>query len=135
MVVDTSAIIAILQAEPEKKPFTAVIASAEKCLISAASVLETHLVLSRRLPLLEVKALVWELIAALGIEVVPVTAEIAMAAVEALGKYGKGYPPARLNFGDLLAYATAKTAGLPLLFKGDDFGLTDVTPAYFPGHI
>ena len=81
----------------------------------------------------EAQILVDELITALSVDVAPVTREIAMIGVEALRRYGKGYHPAGLNFGDLLSYATAKATGLPLLFKGNDFSLTDISPAYSPG--
>lgn len=133
MVIDSSAIVAILQYESERESFTALIARAELSLISAASLLETHLVLSRRFGFAETQMLVDELTTALSVNVVPVTLEIAMIGIEALRKYGKGHHPAGLNFGDLLSYATAKVAGLPLLFKGNDFSLTDIPPAYFPG--
>jgi ribonuclease VapC len=61
-----------------------------------------------------------------------VDAEQAAAARTAFARFGKGHHPARLNFGDLFSYALARVSGEPLLFKGDDFAQTDVTPVSFP---
>lgn len=63
------------------------------------------------------------------IEIVPVTAHEARIGHDAYGRYGKGHHPAHLNFGDCFSYALAKATGEPLLFKGDDFSKTDITPA------
>jgi ribonuclease VapC len=63
------------------------------------------------------------------IEIEPVDAEQALVAVDAYRRFGRGRHPARLNFGDTFAYALARQKDLPLLFKGDDFSLTDVRPA------
>lgn len=63
------------------------------------------------------------------IEIEPVDGEQALVAVDAYRRFGKGRHPARLNFGDTFAYALARRKGLPLLFKGNDFSLTDVEPA------
>ena len=70
-----------------------------------------------------------ELIAQTDVEIVPVTLEQAEAARVAWRRFGKGNHPARLNFGDCFSYALAKTAGEPLLFKGNDFSQTDIEPA------
>ncbi|MFN0100832.1 MAG: PIN domain-containing protein [Bryobacteraceae bacterium] len=69
-----------------------------------------------------------ELISSLGIEVEMVTVEQARVAVDVFGRFGKGHP-ARLNMGDCFAYALSKTAGAPLLFKGEDFPRTDISAA------
>jgi ribonuclease VapC len=70
-----------------------------------------------------------ELKAAAGIEIVPVTESLADLAFEAFRRFGKGRHPAGLNFGDCFSYALAKERNEPLLFKGDDFPRTDVSPA------
>lgn len=64
-----------------------------------------------------------------GIEVVDLTVEQALVAAAAARQFGRGYHPARLNFGDCFSYAIAKVSGEPLLFKGDDFGRTDIPVA------
>ena len=129
MIVDTSALIAILKEEPEAARFIELIDSALHCRISAANYVETAVVvdgnrdpiMSRRLDTFLQEA---------GVEIRPVTVEQARLAREAYRDYGKGSGhPARLNFGDCFAYALARDTGEPLLFKGDDFRHTEVTPA------
>lgn len=125
MVIDTSAIIAILLGEPEAPELARAIEDASPRLLSAANRLETSMVIEarkgdaagRELDLLVYRA---------GIDVVPVDQEQAEIARVAWRRYGKGRYPANLNFGDCFAYALAKTTGLPLLFKGDDFNQTDI---------
>ncbi len=129
MIVDTSAIIAILKGEPERSAFVQSILDSPATRMSAASYLEAALVvdnladpvLSRRLD---------ELLEALGIQVVDTTAEHARIARAAYRDFGRGSRhAARLNFGDCFAYALAAQTDEPLLFKGDDFGHTDLRPA------
>jgi len=125
MVIDTSALIAILQQEDESRTFIAAIDSAERCLMSVASFVECSMVLESRygpdgrrdLDLFLGKA---------GVELVPVDQDQAYVAREAWREYGKGRHPAGLNFGDCFAYALAKVLDEPLLFKGTDFSMTDV---------
>ena len=125
MVIDTSALVAIFFIEPEREYFLEAIATAENRLLSAASVLETGMVLEgrqgeaagREFDLFVVRA---------NLQVVPVDAEQADIARSAWRKYGKGRHPAGLNFGDCFAYALAKATGEPLLAKGTDFTLTDI---------
>jgi ribonuclease VapC len=129
IVVDTSAIVAIPLDEPERDAFVGIIDRAGKALISAASVVEARLVVHARRgqrgvvlldDLLHLPFFEW---------VAPSPAEAA-AAYSAFVAFGKGSGhPAGLNFGDLFSYALAKTRGLPLLFKGDDFAQTDVADA------
>ncbi len=129
IVLDTSALIAIVFGEPERDDFIRVIQQADKALISAVTVVEARMVVHGRrgqrgvillddmlrLPMLEVVA--------------PGTAETD-AAYAAFVTYGKGSGHgAGLNFGDLFSYALAKVRGLPLLYKGDDFAKTDVVSA------
>jgi len=129
VIVDTSALIAILRAEPDASEMAHAIENAEHRRLSAANWLETAVVIdasrdpvaSRRFD---------ELVQTAELQVEPVTreqADIARAAYRDFGK-GSGHK-AGLNFGDCLAYALAKTTGEALLFKGNDFGCTDITPA------
>lgn len=128
MIVDTSAIIAILHREPEADDFLRAISSAQ-CRMSVGSYLETAIVAdSAGSPALSrhFDDLVHE--AKLNLE--PVTFEQMQLARQAYRDYGRGGGhPARLNFGDCFAYALARTSREPLLFKGDDFNHTDILPA------
>ncbi len=129
MVIDTSALIAILLDEPEAAAFAKAISADSRRLISAASALETAIVIEarrgpaggRELDLLLHRA---------RIEVVPFTASHYESARAAWRRFGRGNHPARLNFGDCCAYALAQSSGEALLFKGDDFVLTDVRTAH-----
>jgi ribonuclease VapC len=122
---DSSAVLAILIGEPEAERFARIIANADGCLLSAVSYLETALVLIGRGPVDAAEALD-ALAAAAAIEIVPFGGEQARAARDAFVCFGKGRHPAGLNMGDCAAYALARTRGVPLLFKGDDFSRTDV---------
>jgi ribonuclease VapC len=121
MIVDTSALIAILRAEPEARAFAIAMAESDRLRISAANYLEAAIVMdSSRDPIASHRFddLLRE--AQIGIE--PVTAEQARVAREAYRDFGLGSGHAAgLNFGDCFAYALAKTTREPLLFKGDDF--------------
>ncbi len=128
MVIDTSAAIAILRAEEEAEDFLSLIADAPiKPRISAVSLVEAGLALSDS----EFDLLIHRLIPQLEITMAEFDRATAFLAVQASREYGKGRSnsKARLNFGDCCSYATAKTLGLPLLFKGDDFVHTDIEPA------
>ena len=129
MIVDSSAVVAILKGETESASFTAAIAGTRKVRISAATLLETMIVIDgMRDPVKSSR--VEEFLADGRIEIVDVTAGQALVARSAHRDYGRGSGhPARLNFGDCFAYALAKVTGEPLLFKGDDFGHTDLAPA------
>jgi ribonuclease VapC len=126
MVIDTSAILAIFLDEPERKDFLDLILQAGTRLVSAATVLETGIVLEskrgesagREFDLFLVRA---------NLEVVPVDAEQIEIARSAWRKFGKGRHPAALNFGDCFSYALARTSGEQMLAKGRDFPLTDVS--------
>ncbi len=126
MIIDTSAIVAILRGEPDAERYAAMLAGAAEPVISAGTYIETAIVvdasgdpvLSGRLD---------DLLAVARVKVEPVTerhAEIARRAYRDFGK-ASGHP-ARLNFGDCFAYALARASGQPLLYKGADFGHTDV---------
>jgi ribonuclease VapC len=126
MVIDTSAIAAIFFAEPERHTFLNSITAAGNRLISAATVLETGMVLESRQG--EAAGREFDLfVVRAGIQIVSVDAEQVDVARSAWRKYGKGRHAAALNFGDCFSYALAKATGEPLLAKGTDFASTDIT--------
>ena len=129
MIVDTSALIAILRAEPEAETIAAALAAAQAPRISAANYLETAIVIdASRDPI--ASRHVDELFTKARLVIEPVTAEQVVIARAAYRDFGKGSGhPAQLDFGDCFTYALAKSAGAPLLFKGEDFSWTDLVPA------
>lgn len=128
MVIDTSAVVAILLEEPERDAFVERIAEAEDPMISAATLAEASIVMQSRTGDGGVTD-VDELLASAGVRCVAVDDMQAYLALEAFYRYGKGRSPAGLNFGDCFSYALAKVQGRPLLFKGEDFAQTNVEPA------
>src|SRR5450755_1024740 len=125
MVIDTSALAAIFFAESERQKFLAAITTAGSRLVSAASVLETGIVLEARQG--EASGREFDLfVVRASLQIVPVDAEQADLARSAWRRYGKGRHPAGLNFGDCFSYALAKFSGEPLLAKGTDFASTDL---------
>ena len=128
MILDTSALAAILFGEPEAALFTQLIHAADRCLISAANFLELSIVIEaqigpdagRQCDIFFRRA---------GIVIEPVSVEQAHIARQAFLDFGKGRHAAGLNFGDCFAYALAKSTGESLLFKGEDFKKTDVSSA------
>ncbi len=129
MVIDTSALVAIVLLEPESETFATAIAAAAMPRMSVASWFETSTVIDGRGNAIA-RSRFDELVVELGIELVPVSAGQAVLARRAYTEFGEaGSHPARLNFGDCFAYALAKEAGAPLLFKGADFARTDIRPA------
>ena len=125
MIIDTSALLAIFLAEPERQNFLERIRQDGTRLLSAANALETAIVLEARRG--EVAGREFDLfLHRLNMEIVPVDATQIEVARAGWRKYGKGRHPASLNFGDCFAYALAKTSGEPLLAKGNDFPKTDV---------
>ncbi|TCC35929.1 type II toxin-antitoxin system VapC family toxin [Kribbella speibonae] len=129
MIIDTSALVAILRAEPDAADFAEAIEAATARQISAANFLEAAVVMdSARDPV--VSRRFDELCAAADLQIEPVTERQARTAREAYRDFGKGSGhPAGLNFGDCFAYALAKDTGEPLLFKGKDFIHTDLASA------
>lgn len=125
MVIDSSAVLALLLDEPEAESFRFAIADSETRLLSAATLLEVALVIERRHSEAGGRELDL-LISRLDVEVVPVDSEQVKEARRAWRRFGRGRHPAGLNYGDLFSYALAQTTGQPLLFKGDDFARTDV---------
>jgi len=131
MVIDTSAIVAILFDEPERSDFDRLIAEDDVRLISAITRVEAAFVIEGRTRDVG-RARLDRFFALNGIEIVAVTPEQAELAVETFRRYGKGRHPVGLNIGDCFSYALAKATGEPLLFKGNDFSQTDIVPAYRP---
>lgn len=129
IVIDSSALIAILRREPEADSFLQVIATAEGCLLSSVSLLETSMVLAGRTGDATSWADLDALIARAGMQVLAQDEELAQEARGAFLRYGKGRHPAGLNLGDCASYALAKARSLPLLFKGDGFPRTDLMAA------
>ena len=129
MIVDSSALIAILRAEPGNEAFADSMADADRVAMSAASYLEAGMVIDRQgSPM--ARRYLDELIRMLDIEIVPFTEDQARIARQAFIDFGKGSGhPAQLNFGDCMTYALAVERCEPLLFKGADFLRTDLQPA------
>ncbi len=130
MIVDSSAIVAILREEPEADRFTLALKRASSRAISVANWLELGIVAFGRGGEEAVRDLDL-LLHRRRVEVEAITPEQGEIARRAFMKYGKGVHPARLNFGDCFAYALARDTGEPLLFKGDDFSQTDVAAAAY----
>jgi len=129
IVVDTSALVAIAFAEPEREIFVGVIEASGKALISSVSVVEARMVVHGRRGHRAV-VMLDDLLRLPAFELVSPGAAETDAAYAAFVAYGKGSGhPAGLNFGDVFSYALAKVRGLPLLFKGDDFAQTDIASA------
>ena len=126
IVVDTSAVVAIVLGEPDSERFRDALEHATVA-ISAASVTEARMVLDSRRGGDAVRDLT-ELLEVCEATVTPYDEAHALAAHAAWRRFGKGRHPAQLNMGDCMAYATAKLADSPLLFKGEDFPQTDITP-------
>ena len=125
MVLDTSAVLAILMNEEERRSFTLAIESADACCLSVASFVEVSIILESRHGAEGVRAFD-RFLAVAGIELISVDARQAEAAREAFRQFGKDRHAAGLNFGDCFSYALARIKDAPLLFKGKDFSMTDV---------
>lgn len=125
MVVDTSALMAILLSEPDAERCIAVLEGQSEVMISAGTLAEALIVAGRRNIAGEMNALV----EGLGIEIVSVSGAGSTRVAEAYARFGKGVHAASLNFGDCFAYALARELGRPLLFVGDDFSKTDIEAA------
>lgn len=132
MFLDASAIVAILSREPEADRFSDLIEHSKQPLTSPIAIFEsvTGLCRKRKADPEEVEADVQAFLAMAGVECVPLTADDSHTALVAFSRYGNGTGhPAQLNLGDCFAYAVAHNRGIALLFKGDDFGKTDVVRA------
>ncbi len=127
IVIDTSAILAVVLSESDSAMLLRRMLHADRLMISAGTLVELLIVSSRDAGTHQDVKLFASNYLTNSIE--PVTAEQALIAGEAYRQFGKGHHKARLNLGDVFAYSLAKLNGLPLLFKGNDFALTDITPA------
>lgn len=128
MIVDTSALLAILFGEAGAELYALAISSAESCRISAATFVEVSAVVESQSG--DGGSRQWDaFFRRAGLVIEPVTEEQAQAARDAWSDFGKGRHAAGLNFGDCFSYALAKVSGEPLLFKGDDFRRTDIRAA------
>jgi len=125
MIIDTSALLAIFQDEPERRKFNEIIAAKEERSISVASFVEVSIVVEARFASEGIRDLDHYLTTA-RIDIIPVDLEQGRLAREAYRLYGKGRHPAGLNFGDCFSYALAKSSARPLLYKGKDFSQTDI---------
>lgn len=125
MVIDTSALLAILQDEPERRAFNEAIEAAASRVISVVSFVEASIVIESRYGAEGLRELD-RLIDHAGIELVGVDPEQGKLARDAFSQFGKGRHPAALNLGDCFVYALARSLAEPLLFKGDDFSRTDL---------
>jgi ribonuclease VapC len=130
VIVDSSAMLAMLLKEPEGRRIDEAIADSGGCKFSSGNYLETSMVILARAGPDGLRDLDL-LIARFRIEVAPFTESQARLARQAFARYGKGRHSAGLNFGDCMAYALAKDTGEELLFKGTDFGSTDVAVAAY----
>jgi len=132
MFVDTSVIVALIAGEPDAPRYADLLARAERRLTSGLVVLEAAMRLSTllRLDPVRAEALIHMLLDEAAITIIPIDGETATAAVAAFAVHGKGRGhPAQLNLADCISYACARTHGVPLLFKGDDFSRTDIEAA------
>ena len=125
LVVDSSAVIAVLFEEPEREGILAALLDADRRLMSALSLLETRMVVSARRGA-RGESLLEALVRQLELEIVPLSVEQAEQAFSAWKRFGKGRHPAGLNLGDCCSFALARVEDLPLLFKGEDFPRTDL---------
>jgi ribonuclease VapC len=132
MVIDTSAIIAILLDEPEQNVFKRILAAEAATAMSVMTFYEASIVLAGKKSTPDAARMVDDFVRDLAVDVAAATTEDASAAREAYFRYGRGYHPAGLNLADCFAYALARTRNEPLLFKGDDFSKTDIVPAWRP---
>ena len=128
MIVDTSAVLAVLFLEPDAERYERAIVDAAPCRMSAANFFEAAMVVESRTGAAGGLDLD-RLIERGQIQLEPVTPDQAHAARQAWRRFGRGNHPAALNYGDCFAYALAEVTKEPLLFKGEDFSLTDVAVA------
>jgi ribonuclease VapC len=131
MFVDASAIIAIIIGEPERVAFEARLKQADRVYTSPLAIYEAVMGVARvrSLSMGDAQTALDRFVSDVSAELVPITPEIGRAAINAFDRFGRGRHPERLNMGDCFAYACARTLGVPLLFKGDDFSQTDIAVA------
>lgn len=131
MFVDASAWVAIILREAERERFRLALADAEVILTSPVATWETVRAIVRETGdrVQDASLRLDALLAGFGAQIVPIGAEEGRIALDAHARFGKGVHPARLNMGDCFSYACAKVHGAPLLYKGEDFSLTDIEAA------
>lgn len=127
MVIDTSALLAILLDEPERRRYNESIEAADSRVMSVATFVESSIFVEARFGAEGLRALD-RFIERARIDPAPVDLEQARVARDAFSRFGKGRHAAALNFGDCFSYALAQVLGEPLLFKGEDFARTDIRP-------
>jgi ribonuclease VapC len=132
VILDSSAIVAIMLDEPERRALIDLIDTADLVAVGAPTLVESGVVLTARRGERAVEALV-EVLYEAGVSVIEFGVAHWQEALRAWMTYGRGRHPARLNLGDCMAYATARVAGRPLLAKGGDFAMTDLELAWRPG--
>jgi len=128
MIVDTSALVAIVIEEPGYERLLEKANTANVTLVGAPLAFEAAMVLSARVGR-DARSTLHGLLRSISAEIVPFSEEHYEAAISAFLRYGKGRHPAGLNFGDCMSYAFARMSGLPLLYIGDDFSKTDIVSA------
>lgn len=131
IVVDSSAIIAILLKEPERALFVSTLDDSADACCSAVTFVETFMVAMSRVPDFTFERYI-ALMDGFGIRRIPVDDEQSVMSAQAFLRFGKGRHPAKLNLSDCFSYALAKSLNAPLLYKGEDFGRTDIVPAAPP---
>jgi ribonuclease VapC len=131
MFVDASAWVAIILREPERERFRMAIADAEAILTSPLAIWETVRAVTRETEdsVDVVRPRLMGILASIDARIIEIGAEECRIALEAHARFGKGVHPAKLNMGDCFSYACAKVHGVPLLYKGEDFSLTDIEAA------
>jgi ribonuclease VapC len=131
MFVDASAIIAIMLCEPDFEPFAQKLRVGQSIKTSPVAVYESVVAITRNraIPVGEAEFQVELFLQSARVEIEPITSDIGKLAHDAFHRFGKGRHPAALNMGDCFAYACAKRFGVPLLYKGNDFALTDIPSA------
>ena len=130
MIIDTSALISILDQEPDAARFVRAIATDRERLLSAANLVEAGIVMQARRGDDGVRDFDL-LIAKLKVDIAPLSIKQADLARKAFRRFGRGHHPSQLNFGDCFAYALAEDCSAPLLFKGNDFAQMDITVAHY----
>src|SRR5215212_1740574 len=132
MVIDTSALLAIVWHEPEREVFLDIILSTWDQAVSAVSYFEASILIATRKRNVLAVTLLDDMMLELQPAVVQVDSEMVLAARSAYFRFGKGFHPARLNFADCFSYTLSKQRNEPLLFKGNDFSQTDIIAAWHP---
>jgi len=128
VIVDSSALVAVAAREPGYEEVLAKLETAERLGVGSPTLAETGLVLEARLGI-SAEPFLDRFLRAFAVQTIPFDDEHWREAIAAFRRFGRGRHPAALNFGDCLAYATARVAGEPLLFVGDDFARSDIEAA------